>query len=972
MIELKNISKIYHNSHTNNAVGLRGIDLKLTDTGLVFVVGPSGSGKSTLLNILSGLDTPTGGIMKIDGVDIRNFTAAGLDGYRTNYVGVVYQDNNLLEHLTLAQNVALAIEVKGKKAEPGDIHKLFERLNIRDLENRYPHEVSGGQAQRAAIARVLIKRPKILFTDELTSNLDTDQRDEVYKLLKHLSTEMLVIVTTHQREMMERFADRVITLESGSIKSDIFLTEDKTNLEVFGEGDVLVLESGSTLTSRDVELLNSEISKRNTEQLYLVLDTSIEKVKKGYPDEAKAIIQKTMEEKKKLKDYEKESRKRAMEQSQADGVFRFEKTRLPLRRSVGLGWAHFKLNKFRMIFTILLSVVSLSIFALATTLSAVNESSAIINSFSSSNQPYLSFRNDSQIFAQEDLEDWRHFGDGPMDFLRSSSLVHEISPEVTMTLPRLDGDASRPHEIFGIRHLMPLEPRPSPNPQQLNRFNQRLLYGRWPNAGTGPNSDAVNSVVISDFVASQIITARYAEGVTLTMEQMVETGQNQYLFNGGAMRFTIIGIYETEFIRFFQFDETNDKALLRSTNINQLIAPEMLALKPNLTRHEVAQAVYLMQNNWTTAFVSQPLILNITRNDNSGIHQLTNGFLNGNGNLTIGNFKNTEGVIVDASAYGFFITDHPSGLPRQRTPLYETIRNEGLIIQRGGSGLGQSTIQVSQRLWENLNANSIVPITNLHFSVNRTVRDLSSYYIQLPSIPLLRASTIETHIPIQQFNNLTITNERATAEDDHNLIVLSHPLYDRLMSSLIAPSTSLAFGNYGARQLRNVLDRMGDGAFATYMDSDAVSEFTQNFADIQGIMLAAAIIFGMLSIFLIFSYIMLSIRAKRKNIAIIRSLGAKTSDILIMFATEALILAKFIVLGALGLITLGMFIGNNAVQGSTQNSLMLFTAPIWFYVAVLGGAFLLIISSYLIPALSYARHRKNKGVLHIMKQKLEN
>ena len=843
MIELSNISKVYHNSHTNNAVGLRSVDLKLTDTGLVFIVGPSGSGKSTLLNILSGLDTPSGGTMKVEGVDVKQFHGVGLDGYRTNYAGVVYQNNNLLDHLTLSQNVALAVEITGRTADPEDIHNIFERLGIRDLENRYPHEVSGGQAQRAAIARVLIKKPKILFTDELTSNLDTEQRDEVYKLLKELSNDVLVIATTHQQEMVDRFADRVITLENGGIKEDSYPN--------------ILLE-----------------------------------VEQNIP---------------------------------ADGVFKFERTRLPLKRAVTLGWGHFKINKFRTLFLIILSVISLSVFALTTTLSTVSENRAILNSFASSTEGYISFRNNSFSFTPDHRNEWFRYGTNPTQFLGDSALVHEISPTLTANF-------NNDFTLFGIRHIATIGTTVGTS----NMFGQSLSHGRWPT-----NTDNTNQVVISDFIATQAATALGNIPVGEILGDLH--------FNDGNLRFNVIGIYRTDFANYFDLTPSGHFTV----PAGDFDAPNMLRLASGLEQHEMRAAVYLMQNNWVTAFANPAVISSIT-NDRSRIH-----------NAPI------NSITTDMAAAGFFITDHPTGvrpLPGETNPpLYDLIINYGLVIERAGDSqlLPTGSARMSNQLIASL---GLAVGETLDFSITREIRDLGSLFLNTHNNALPTSTAISFNV-LESFS----LGRAGTFDDfvDYR-IILAPADYDRIVRSLIAPSTAFIVGNYSNAQLQGVLSRMPDGSYATFKDSNSITLFTQNFSDIQGVMIALSIIFGMLSFFLLFSFIMLSVRAKKKNIAILRSMGAKTADIFNIFLTEALALAAFVLSGALIMSVIGMLIGNASVQASTQNSLMLFSAPAWFFPVILGSAFVLILATYLIPSIHFARHRKNKGVMEAMRTKPEN
>ena len=224
MLELKNVSVTHKSVRGRKRAGLVDVSLKLPKKGLVFVTGPSGSGKTTLLNVLASNLAPTKGEVLIDGVSHTNFSKTDLAGFRNTYTGSVFQTSNFIEHMTLEQNVRLALELRGKpqtseqrKNQESYIKELFTKLGISGLEKNLPAEVSGGQLQRASIARALVTRPKLLFADELTSNLDDENRDEIYKILKTLSTDILVLAVTHDKQPVAKHADRVVKMDGGKI-----------------------------------------------------------------------------------------------------------------------------------------------------------------------------------------------------------------------------------------------------------------------------------------------------------------------------------------------------------------------------------------------------------------------------------------------------------------------------------------------------------------------------------------------------------------------------------------------------------------------------------------------------------------------------------------------------------------------------------------------------------------------------------
>lgn len=224
MIELCKVTKTYK-SKSGNTPALQGISVKFAETGLNFILGKSGCGKSTLLNLIGGLDRPTSGTIRIAGQESTSFSESEMDAFRNTSVGFVFQEYNLMENHTVGFNINLALELNGEKADGQRVDAILRKLQLVDEDgetfyNRYVNELSGGQKQRVAIARALIKNPNIILADEPTGALDSETGRDIYRLLKDISKDRLVIVVTHDRKGAEEFGDRIIELSDGQIVSD--------------------------------------------------------------------------------------------------------------------------------------------------------------------------------------------------------------------------------------------------------------------------------------------------------------------------------------------------------------------------------------------------------------------------------------------------------------------------------------------------------------------------------------------------------------------------------------------------------------------------------------------------------------------------------------------------------------------------------------------------------------------------------
>lgn len=222
MLELINISKTYRSKKAGNVAALKGINLKFGGSGMTFLLGKSGCGKSTLLNVIGGLDFyDEGGEILVDGVSTKAFKSADYDDYRNRYVGFVFQEFNLLENMTVAENVTFGLELQGaRKNKEKWLAALAEVGLDAEIADRKATQLSGGQKQRVAIARALIKKPKLILADEPTGDLDSQTGEQIFTLLKDLSKEIPVIVVTHDREAAEAYGDRIIEISDGKIVSD--------------------------------------------------------------------------------------------------------------------------------------------------------------------------------------------------------------------------------------------------------------------------------------------------------------------------------------------------------------------------------------------------------------------------------------------------------------------------------------------------------------------------------------------------------------------------------------------------------------------------------------------------------------------------------------------------------------------------------------------------------------------------------
>lgn len=379
MIEARNLKKVYKTKKGVVVNALDNVSVKLPDTGMVFILGKSGSGKSTLLNVLGGLDSFDSGEIIIKGTSSKSFKQSHYDSYRNTYIGFIFQEYNVLEELTVGANVALAIELQGRKASDEEVNSILKEVDLEGFGNRKPNELSGGQKQRVAIARALVKKPEIIMADEPTGALDSTTGKQVFDTLKKLSRDKLVLIVSHDREFSEQYADRIIELKDGVIISDVEKSssfadtaqsfDESDDSITYGESEITV-KPGYTITEEDRIAINE----------YLAALSSGAKIKLGDKKEKKKVTSGDFipTDESKIK-------------SNKAGDFKLIKSKLSLKNAFKLGSGGLKHKKVRLVFTILLSLVSFTLFGLADTIAAYNNISTATSSIYDTGVDYASY-----------------------------------------------------------------------------------------------------------------------------------------------------------------------------------------------------------------------------------------------------------------------------------------------------------------------------------------------------------------------------------------------------------------------------------------------------------------------------------------------------------------------------------------------------------------------------------------------------
>ena len=231
MLKLVNITKDYVSKGIPTVHALKGLSVNFRRNEFVAILGASGCGKTTLLNIIGGLDRYTTGDLVIEGKSTKDYNDSDWDTYRNHSIGFVFQSYNLIPHQTVIKNVELALTIGGVSREERHERamKALAKVGLEGMETKKPNQMSGGQMQRVAIARALINEPEILLADEPTGALDSETSVQIMDLLKEVSKDCLVIMVTHNPDLANAYANRIITMKDGLLLTDSkpYSTEDE-------------------------------------------------------------------------------------------------------------------------------------------------------------------------------------------------------------------------------------------------------------------------------------------------------------------------------------------------------------------------------------------------------------------------------------------------------------------------------------------------------------------------------------------------------------------------------------------------------------------------------------------------------------------------------------------------------------------------------------------------------------------------
>lgn len=913
MLELINVKKIYKTS-AGDVAALDDISIRFPETGMVFVTGKSGSGKTTLLNVIGGLDGIDSGEIEVYGKKFSEFTPSEYDSYRNTLIGFIFQEYNLLPDYNIEKNVGIANELQGVEIQSEKVKEILNSVDIDSYEGRNPSQLSGGQKQRVAIARALIKNPKIIMADEPTGALDSVTGVQVVEELKRLSKEKLVIVISHDLELANKYADRIIRLVDGKVVEDFSVEEVEVKENVFQDGNVLTVKKGSDLSSDETKVLADAIKNRKA-----IKFTDSVKVKKKKPTDSSKI--KSSGEKIEL-----------------------IKSKMKFTSAAMLGIKSLKVKPLRLIFTILLSAVAFAVFGVFDTIASYDRAGVISDLLRRGE--YSSIALSGEYVAESGHSMHVNLNDNVISELKGNAGVNFKSVYSAKTL--LSEELSRPGTIvYGTNNISNIENKtvavkpkgkgyyyPQVNgiiefgPSEVNEFGEIEKYGLNPIGNSvfpkfNANENYIE-VAISEYLANSLLY-NLGEGSPFfgndkriyTIEDFVgiEFKISGINMSSSSPVLKIVGVYHCGDIP-AEYDILKDKYV---ANKNERYQPQIDALRSILAsgahnllmvaEGEMQRALNRFKK--PVAFYDEPATYSIddTIDDKYILYSdyvrdyfFTKDTIPAENVVmfdTLGKeidetaprsyeLQDNE-VLIHASDFRNLFqlelndTDTRSGTLREyvykvyqvydqekeeelRTALEVSFNIANELLKKSYPELFNGTDKFRNiRLIRTLSSNNVTNQVNL--------KVVGVYYGMQNRNPAER-----TYFPFVS-NTQTLKNIGVYTEQGNYTYALGffnskmNSGSSKYIASKLTSGSGLGFNWYGNKTL-DVLA----------VNEQMILQFTDLF-------LYAALVLALFSIFMLFNYISTSIVSKRQSIGVLRALGSNSGDVFKMFITESVIIS---------------------------------------------------------------------------------
>ena len=887
MLELKNLKKFYK-TKSGTVSALDGVSLTFPATGLVFVTGKSGCGKTTLLNVIGGLDSFDQGEISLLDKSFSAFSPSDYNDYRNTFIGFIFQEYNLLSEFTVEKNIELAMELQGGKSSKEELDKLLEEVGISELKNRKPAELSGGQRQRVAIARALVKKPRIIMADEPTGALDSATGEQVLQTLKSLSKDKLVIVVSHDREFAEKYADRIIRLVDGKVEEDVVFSENELNENVYNGKDALLVRQGTTLTDSEKEQLATAVKDCKKIEL-------IEKL--------------TFREKKQTR----------QEQIQkATGSVELQKSKMKVSSSLLLGLKSLWVKPFRLILTIILSVVAFAVFGLFDTVANFNTADVVNNLLRNSSKSVALY---GEYIIDDSVDD-------KYAVKLSETAVERIAEKTGYNLKGVydftDNTTGKAVNNLMVTEILDSSIRVGKyyytnnfngfiefsvddinSEKEISPFGYKVVAGEYPQlvfVDGVPTLKSMSEIAISSYMAQSII--HYSNGMLGEETVAIEADLINKSITIDGEQYTIKGIIDCGKID-QKYDELKDSASLKSTQrtLYEDFSKEISsgAQKCVFTAKGFLDYKKAGKSELTTYYGGDAdWYVNLSNGERKSANQYLYSSSDVDGDTALlfdrsGADKNfvladDEILIHPANIRTLYSSEY---LALEMADKIEATRLINIIVSKD-EGLSAKRTSLNQLL--DMFGASDFKTVELRKTSDKTDTTITKV-LKVRGVYINADVRVSSNITFRLMMNKNLMKEFKVYEEQGEYSrVLVTPRSSRTGAKVVA--------NYMLSEQDFSLVWYGNSALNTIKDNE---EVIRQGADL---FLYVAIILAVFSVFMLFNYIATSIVNKRQSIGVLRGLGAGGKDILLMFVFESLIIALINIVLATCMVAVGCVIVN--------------------------------------------------------------
>ncbi len=809
MLEIKNVSKVY-NKGANAVYALNNVNISFEEQGLVFIVGKSGSGKSTLLNVLGGLDSMSEGEIIIDGRSTSKFKARDFDAFRNYYVGFIFQEFNLIDEISIYENIAISLKIQAKKHNINLIDDVLKKVGLENLGYRKPNELSSGQRQRISVARALIKDPKIILADEPTGALDSNTGEELIASLKELSKNKLVIVVSHDEDLAYKYADRIIKLSDGYVVDDIIRIEETTKPKIEKLGsNVFKIENGEELNE---ELVNKHL--KDNELNYICLTNDMEKTVLAYP--------KTFEKVYSNSDYKNMFKKNDKVYKASEVTKKkLPKTGIKLKETIKMAFASYKRKKGRLIMMIISSVIGIGMLLLSLSLGNVDRKSIMVNTITNDTKMV-------ELSKKSEKEDYFFYYGSNIKFTNSDyKYLDDNFPSISFA-PRYKYNLK--FNSGYINHADLLYLHTFIGAAEINDVSD---LGLEMVAGTS-NTNDYNSIIISDYAAYSLnrygFLGKDKEGNYKLVKEDAYTdliGSEILLMDN--LYFKISGIFKTNYEKYFSLYSEYDFATENEFKNLKSLYYDYVFVKEGFTEDLSTKTELDFNQSYYFSFGE-------SENENYGA-----------------------------------IFDVESG-----SKLLETLKAEDIIYGDLSSPLATNEIIVDE---------GVMRVLLMDFETPNITSQMIETYLATHNISGM-ITTIDDKAEAYVIKGVIKQKDQEIfVSDDKMALITEHELQ----------SSSLIFNPHDTVSLALALDKFfSDDYIVSLGGMDSSYLFERLFSSFSIVFRVLGIIFAIFAFFIIFAFISNSVKARRKEIGILRASGAKRKDIILIFFSEIFMVAAVV------------------------------------------------------------------------------